>query len=73
MFRLVAALRKPLLAALMLATLAGGELVPWLEPCPLQSRPAAIGFRSDLRAGIAPARPPSDTGYDCPLYDRQSL
>jgi hypothetical protein len=69
-----------LLVPLLLATLAGTEFVPSLDPCPLQ--PSAAAVQPDLDLMLEPLRiaglhmrrgPPSETGYDCPLYERQPV
>ena len=61
---------------LLLAAFAGTEFVPSLDPCPMQPRAAAVRPNVDpipqplrfvelrMRGG-----PPSETGYDCPLYE----
>jgi hypothetical protein len=69
-----------LLVPLLLAILAGTEFVPSLDPCPLQPRAAAVRPDGDLiLPGRQPMRlaalrgaPPSDTGYDCPLYELET-
>jgi hypothetical protein len=69
-----------LLAPLLVAMVAGTGFVPSLDPCPLLPRAAAVRPDVDLiRPGRQPlylaalhAAPPSDTGYDCPLYDRDT-
>jgi hypothetical protein len=69
-----------LLIPLLLATFAGTEFVPSLDPCPLQPRTVAVRPGVDLilsgrqPPGLAALRgaPPSETGYDCPLYDRET-
>jgi hypothetical protein len=76
--------RGALLAALMLATFVRSEFVPWLDPCPLQPRAAAVRpdvdfmrsqGRFQLRIAGLPMRsgPPSESGYDCPLYDHDPV
>jgi hypothetical protein len=69
-----------LLVPLLVAIVAGTEFVPSLDPCPLLPRAAAVRPDLDLiRPGRQPlylaavrSAPPSDTGYDCPLYDRET-
>jgi hypothetical protein len=71
-----------LLVPLLLATLAGAEFVPSLDSCPLQPRAAAVRPDIDLMRPQGSLRlaglhmrtgPPSETGYDCPLYERQPV
>jgi hypothetical protein len=70
-----------LLVPLLLATFAGTEFVPSLDPCPLQPRAAAVrpdvdliqSGRQPLRLAALRAAPPSETGYDCPLYERRPV
>jgi len=66
----------------MLAASVGSGSVPWLDPCPLQPRAAAVRPDIDLMRPQGSLRlaglhmrtgPPSETGYDCPLYERQPV
>jgi hypothetical protein len=69
-----------LLVPLLVAIVASTGFVPSLDPCPLLPRAAAVRPDVDLiRPGRQPlylaavrAAIPSDSGYDCPLYDRDT-